>query len=95
MKTRRLRRKRPPCLDWGADRAVITVVLLSVTTVLLLIGFSGPSVYFRLPGPAGWLYIGVVIITAAAALFFDDKRRKGKPFGLGTPNRRPKRSSPR
>ena len=68
MKTRRLRRKRPPCLDWGADRPVIAAVLLAVTIVLLLIGFSGPSVYFRLPGPAGWLYVGAVIIAAAIAL---------------------------
>jgi hypothetical protein len=41
---------------------------VAVTIVLLLIGFSGPSVYFTLPGPAGWLYIGVVIIAATVAL---------------------------
>jgi uncharacterized RDD family membrane protein YckC len=54
--------------DLGADRAVITAVVLAVTTVLLLIGFAGPSVYFTLPGPLGWLYIGVVIIAASVTL---------------------------
>jgi hypothetical protein len=77
MKTRRLRGKRPQSLDWGADRAVITAVLLAVTFVLLLIGFSGPSVYFTLPGPMGWLYMAMVIIVAAVALVWifcvDDK----------------------
>ena len=65
----------------GSDRAVITVVLLAVTFVLLLIGFSGPSVYFILPGPVAWLYIGVVIIASTGALVWlfciDDKRKRG------------------
>ena len=95
MKTRRLRRKRPQCLDWGADRAVIATVLLAVTIVLLLIGFSGPSVYFTLPGPTGWLYIGVVIIAAAIALVWllcvHGKRKRGNPSGSRTFNPRSKR----
>jgi hypothetical protein len=62
-----LRGKPARSRDLGADRAVAAAVLLAVTTVLLLIGFAGPSVDLRLPGPAGWLYIGVVIIAATLA----------------------------
>ena len=95
MKTRRSRRKRPRCLDRGADRAVIATVLLAVTLVLLLIGFSGPSVYLTLPGHTGWLYIGVVIIAAGGALVWlfcvDDKRKRGNTSGLRTVNPTSKR----
>jgi MFS superfamily sulfate permease-like transporter len=95
MKTRRLRCKRPRSSDWGADRAVITVVLVAVTIVLLLVGFSGPSVYFVLPGPTGWLYIAAVIIVATCALVWlyciDDKRNRGNPPGSRTVNQRSKR----
>lgn len=95
MKMRRFRGKGRPSEDWRADRAVITAVLLAVTLVLVLIGFSGPSIYLRLPGPKGWLYIGAVIFAAAAALLWlfsiDDKRKKGNPSGLSPVDRRPKR----
>jgi hypothetical protein len=40
-----------------------------------MIGFAGPSVYFRLPGLMGWLYIGIVFIAVALALtwlYYDD-----------------------
>jgi len=40
------------------DRAVALAAWLMVTIVCLLIGFSGPSVDFRLPGLGGWIYIG-------------------------------------
>ena len=64
MHCRSMRRKHGPSKDVGSDRAVITVVLLAVTFVLLILGFAGPSVYFVFPDPAGWLYIGVVIVAA-------------------------------
>jgi hypothetical protein len=99
MYARRLRGKRGHTSDWGTDRAVITVVLLAVTTVLLLIGFAGPSVYFALPGPLGWLYIGGVIIAATAALawlfFFGGKPKKPSPSRLKTINPSSKRIPPR
>jgi MFS superfamily sulfate permease-like transporter len=95
MHIRSLRGKSGRCRNLGSDRAVITVVLLAVTFVLLLIGFSGPSVHFVLPGPTGWLYIAVVIIVATGALVWlfcvDDKRKRGYPSGLRTVNRRSKR----
>jgi flagellar basal body-associated protein FliL len=95
MPARALHGKHRPSRDQGADRAVITVVLLAVTTVLLLIGFAGPSVYFVRPGPAGWLYIGVVIIAASSALawlfYFDGKRKKRNPSGLRALTRKSKR----
>jgi hypothetical protein len=54
--------------------------LLAVTTVLLMIGFAGRSDYFTLPGPMGWLYVGIAIIAAVGALiwlfFVDGKPRK-------------------
>jgi hypothetical protein len=54
--------------------------LLAVTFVLLLIGFSGPSTHFILPGLAGWLYIAFVIVVATGALVWlfcvDDKRKR-------------------
>jgi protein-S-isoprenylcysteine O-methyltransferase Ste14 len=94
MTARTSRGKRGRYRDLGADRAVITVVLVSVTIVLLFIGFSGPSVYFVLPGPVGWLYIGVVIIVATCALVWlfrvDDKRNRGNPPGSRTVNQRSK-----
>jgi hypothetical protein len=97
MKTIKTRRKRPTCLDWSIDRAVITTVLLAVTFVLLLIGFSGPSVYVTLPGPMGWLYIAMVIIVAAIALVWllciEEKRKRENTPGLRTLNSRSKRSS--
>jgi protein-S-isoprenylcysteine O-methyltransferase Ste14 len=95
MKIKRLCGNGRPSRDWVKDRAIITVVLLAVTIVLLLIGFSGPSVYFVLPGPAGWLYIGVVVIAATVALVWlfwvHDKRKRGDLSGLRTVNRRSKR----
>ena len=65
-----LRGKRRRNGDPGADRAVAATAVLAVTIVLVLIGFSGPSVYFVLPGPIGWAYIGVVIVLAAAFLIW-------------------------
>ena len=95
MMRRRLRRKRLPRLDRSADRAVITVVLLAVTLVLLLVGFSGPSVHLHLPGPTGWLYIGAVAISATVALVwlfcFYERQKGGNPSGLKPVNRRSKR----
>jgi uncharacterized membrane protein len=95
MHARALRGKRGRSSELGADRAVITVVVLAVTTVLLLIGFAGPSVYFTLPGPTGWLYIGIVIIAAASALlwlfYFDAHRKKGNTSGLKTVKPRSRR----
>jgi hypothetical protein len=83
MKTGISRRKKPPSLDFGADRAVKAVVLLAVTFVLLIIGFSGASVDITLPRPAGWIYIGIVIIVSASAFIWlfraDANRNKGKP----------------
>jgi predicted membrane channel-forming protein YqfA (hemolysin III family) len=97
MKTIKIRRKKPACLDWSTDRAVITTLLLAVTFVLLLIGFSGPSVYFTLPGPMGWLYIAIVIIVAAVALVWllciEEKRKRENTARLRTFNSRSKRSS--
>ena len=52
----------------GLDRALITIVLLAITFVLLMTGFVGPSVYFTLPGIAGWFYIGMVIVASSGAL---------------------------
>ncbi len=99
MHARSLRGKRGRSSDPGADRAAKTTVLLAVTIVLLLIGFSGPSVYFTLPGPMGWLYIGVVIIAATGALAWlfcvDVKRKSETPPGLRTVNRKSKRIPPR
>jgi preprotein translocase subunit SecF len=80
MTLRRLSEKRSGYL--GPDRAVATVAFLMVAVVSLLIGFSGPSVDFRLPGLAGWIYIGVVIIVAIAVLVWltrgPRKRKKRK-----------------
>ena len=91
---RSLRGKRGRPSDPGADRAAKTTVLLAVTIVLILIGFSGPSVYFTLPGPGGWLYIGIVIIAAAAVLVWlfcvDPNRKRGETSGLRTLNPRSK-----
>ena len=93
----RLRGKRGRDRELGADRAVLTVVLLSVTFVLLIIGFAGPSVYFVLPGTKGCLYIGVVIAAATGALVwlfrFDGRRKRFRrnPPGSKTLNRKFKR----
>jgi MFS superfamily sulfate permease-like transporter len=91
-----LRGKRRRSSDGGTDRAVAAAVLLAVTTVLLLIGFAGSSVYFVLPGPMGWLYIGVVIIAAAATFVWifslDDKRKRGNASDLKMSKPRSKRN---
>ena len=96
MKRTRSRRKRSPCDDWSADRAVMALVLLAVTLVLVLVGFSGTSVYITRPGPKEWLYIGTVITAAAVTLFWlfylDGKRTKGNPPGSGKVNPRSRRS---
>jgi hypothetical protein len=47
---------------------VAAVVILAVTFVLLLAGFSGSSVHFSIPGPAGWVYIGTVVVLATVVL---------------------------
>ena len=70
MRARSLRKKRGRSGDLGTDRTVAAAVLLAVTTVLLLMGFSGPSAEFRLPGRAGWLYIGAVVIIATVVLLW-------------------------
>ena len=67
LNTERLRRHKCQFFIREADRAVKTAVWLSVTFVLVLIGFSGPSGNLRLPGPMGWIYITVVAIISAAA----------------------------
>jgi protein-S-isoprenylcysteine O-methyltransferase Ste14 len=68
MHVRSLRGKRGRSSDPGTDRAVRAAVVLAVTVVFLLVGFSGPSDEFVLPGLAGWIYIGVVIVVATALL---------------------------
>ena len=75
MPARTLRRKHGRSKDLSADRTVATVVTLAVTLVLLLAGFSGSSVDFTLPGPAGWLYIGVVIVVATVFLVWVFRRK--------------------
>jgi membrane protein YdbS with pleckstrin-like domain len=70
MAVRILRGKRGRSRYLGTDRAVATAVVLAVAIVLLIIGFTGPSVYFVLPGPTGWLYIAAVIIVATGALIW-------------------------
>lgn len=67
MRTKRLRCKRAQSRDSGPDRTIATAVFLIVTVVFLLMGFSGPSVDFKLPGIAGWIYICVVIGVATTA----------------------------
>jgi|SRR5271157_811135 len=95
MHARSLRGKRGRSSDPGADRAAKITVLLAVTIVLLLIGFSGPSVYFTLPGPTGWLYLGVVIVAATVALVWlccvDDRQKRANTSRLITVNRKSKR----
>jgi uncharacterized membrane protein len=88
MAARGLRAKRERSRHLGTDRAVGAAVVLAVTVVLLLVGFSGPSVELRLPGRAGWLYIGVVLIVAAVFLvwlIFADARPK-RLNGSGSKN---------
>ena len=95
MPSRSFRRKRGHSSDLGRDRAVITVVLLAVTTVLVIIGFAGRSDYFTLPGPTGWLYVGLVIIAAVGVLvwlfFVDGKPRKANASKPKPVNPRSKR----
>jgi len=95
MLARSFRGKRGRFSNQGTDRAVITVVLLAVTTVLLFIGFAGRSDYFTLPGPKGWLYIGIVIIAAVSALVWlfcvDGKPRKANASRSKTVKSRSKR----
>lgn len=79
MCVRTRRGKRGRCRDLGNDRAVAAAVVLTVTIVLLLTGFSGSSVDLSFPGPRGWIYIGVVMIVSAVILvrlFRIDKKRK-------------------
>jgi len=95
MPARSFRGKPGHSSDLGTDRAVITPVLLAVTTVLVIIGFAGSSDYFTLPGPTGWLYIAVVIIVAAVAIAmlfgFYAKQNRGNPAGSRAVNRKWKR----
>ena len=95
MPARGFRGKRGRSSDLGTDRAVITGVVLAVTTVLLIIGFAGSSDYFTLPGPTGWLYIAVVIIVAAVAIVMlfssYEKQNRGNPAGSRAVNRKSKR----
>jgi Na+/melibiose symporter-like transporter len=95
MPARSLRGKRGRSRDPGTDRAVIAAVFLAVTIVLLLTGFTGPSVELSLPGRAGWLYIGVVIVVATVILVwlfcFDGKRKRANTSGSKTLNPRLKR----
>jgi len=65
---RPFRRNRVRSRDLGPDRSVAAVTILLVTTVLLLIGFTGPSVEFKVPGFRGWIYIALIIIVTAAVL---------------------------
>jgi multisubunit Na+/H+ antiporter MnhB subunit len=84
MDLKKLCRKRSELL--GPDRAVAAAVLLAITFLLLLIGFSGPSIDIRLPRLAGWIYIGIVMIIAAVVLVWlfslDGKRKKSGRPGL-------------
>jgi uncharacterized BrkB/YihY/UPF0761 family membrane protein len=70
-----------------ADRFVKIVVLLAVTLVLLLIGFSGTSVDITPPGPEGWIYIGVVIVASTLTFMWlyrvNVNSRRGSPSGPG------------
>jgi len=68
MPVRTFRGKRGRPGDRGTDRAIATAVVLGVTMVLLVIGFSGPSLELRLPGFEGWIYISVVIGIATVVL---------------------------
>jgi cyanate permease len=69
MKIRKLRRKRGQSRNLGSDRVIAAAVVVMVTMVCLLIGFSSPSIEFSLPGLlAGWVYIGLVISVATALL---------------------------
>jgi len=83
MAAKSLRGKRGRPRDRARDRAVVAVVLLAVTIVLLLIGFTGPSVEFRLPGLTGWVYIGLVTAAAIVVLVrlfrADVKPRRSTP----------------
>jgi hypothetical protein len=62
-----------------------------VAIVCLLIGFSGPSIDFELPGPKGWVYIGVVVLVACAGLVRllgpDAKRRRLNKSGINNHRR--------
>jgi protein-S-isoprenylcysteine O-methyltransferase Ste14 len=86
MPARCLRAKRERSRHRGTDRAVGAAVVLAVTVALLLAGFSGPSVELRLPGPAGWLHIGVVLIVATVFLvwFLSAGAKQESPNGSGS-----------
>ncbi len=68
MPVRTLRGKRGCSRDLGTDRAVAAAVFLAVTILLILIGFTGPSLELRLPGFHGWIYVGLVILVATMVL---------------------------
>lgn len=95
MLARSLRGKRGRSGDLGTDRAVVAAVVLAVTVVFLLVGFTGPSDELRLPGFEGWIYISVVISVATVVLVWlfcvDGKRKRGSTSGLNTVNPRSKR----
>ena len=80
MSLNRVRRKESKYVS--ADRAVAAAVFLMVTIVCLLIGFSGPSVDFKVPSLVGWIYIGIIIVGASACLVrlfcLDRKWKRGK-----------------
>ena len=66
MYVERVRRKGSKYVS--ADRAIAAAAFLMVTIVCLLIGFSLPSVDFKVPGLAGCIYIGIIIVAASACL---------------------------
>ena len=68
MRPKGSRRKRQRALCGRIDKTVAAVAVLMVTLVLLLVGFSGPSVAINLPGRAGWMYIGAVLGAGILAL---------------------------
>jgi hypothetical protein len=68
IKAKRLRNRSPRSVLCGADRAVAATVTVAVAFVLVLIGFSGTSVELRLPGAAGWVYIGFVAALAGVVI---------------------------
>lgn len=61
------------------DRLVAALVVLMVAAVLLLVGFSGPSIDLYLPNRRGWVYVGAVLSVATAILMWllrPDAKRK-------------------
>jgi hypothetical protein len=61
----------------GPDRAVAAAAVLMVTWVLVLVGFSGASDEFQLPGRWGWVYVGVVLCSAIGFFLFLSRRALG------------------